>query len=1043
MRKLLSSLSIVLLWATIALGQERTVTGTVTAQEDGLSLPGVSVKIRGSATGTQTGANGQYSIKIPGNNAVLVFSYIGFANQEVNVGDRDVVNVSLSADAQQLGEVVVTALGVRKEKRALTYATQTVDPAELVSSRETNIVNALAGKVAGVQINSSGGQAGSSARIVIRGNTSLTGNNQPLFVIDGIPMDNSNNRAVDPNTEDPLFNGYGGNRAIDLDPNIIENVTVLKGASATALYGSRGAFGVIQITTKKGLKSDRKYPNVAFSSSASFDNAYTDGYQTTYLQGLDGFYRNGLPLQLGGYAENGSAPQISGSWGPHKDKVSQAVITAVGMPQVIDPRKEFYRTGQTWNNSISISGGGEKSTYLLSYSNLDQEGIVNGNKFGRNSILGSFSTQLSQKVNSSTSVNYIASTNTRFSEGNGQRSYTYALNFQPISFDAKKAYEQYGNVAWTASNNFTTGFNNPYWLINNNSLPSLVDRIIASNETTLEFTPWLKLTNRIGLDTYTDEQRERVNIQTISVPQGRMYEGVIKRTQLNNDLILSGNKDFGDWALTALIGNNINDRRYASRTLRGEDLSVPGFYDITGTLSSKSFQFDERRRLVGLYGSASLDYKNYVFLNATARNDWSSTLPKGNNSFFYPSVSLGLVFTDALKMTDNKYLSFGKLRLSYAQAGNDAAPYLTNPVFIQSNPSDGTRGNINFPFRGINGFKASTLATNNTLKPEIVTEVEFGTDLRFFKSRLGVDLSFYNKKSEKQILQQEVASSSGFVERVVNAGSLSNRGVELIVTGSPIKSKNFNWNTQIIYGKNKFKLESLAEGVDNIFLAGFENPQIRIDKNYGYGVIWGLGFKRNEEGKLLVDDDGYPVIADDLGPIGNATPKWTGGLRNTFTFKGLSFSTLFDIREGGDILNMDLFYSTFYGTAKVTEQRNTEYLYEGIKESDGTPNTTPVMRDQSYWRNFYSSYDENFIEDGSFIKLREITLSYTIPSSLIKRTPFQSLGLSMTGRNLWIKSDFSFKDPEGNLLGDTNAQGFYHAVTPGTRGITFGLNAKF
>jgi len=1044
MRKLFTRLFfLLLLLCSYAMAQDITVTGTVTSQADGLPLPGVSIRVKGATIGTQTTANGKYLIRVPSENSILVFVYIGYASQEITVGSRTVIDVIMTEDTRQLGEVVVTALGIRKEKRALTYATQQVSAQDLATSRETNIVNALAGKVAGVQINNSGGQAGAAARIVIRGTTSLTaGDNQPLFVIDGIPIDNSSNRAVGSDVEDPLFNGYWGNRAIDIDPSIIEDIQILKGAGATALYGSRGAFGAIIITTKKGKISDKKYPDVSFSSSASFDDPYTDGYQHTYLQGLDGFYRNGLPAQLGGYAETGTATQTSGSWGPNKNAVSQKVINDIGMPAVIDPRKQFYRTGKSWNNSISISGGQNKSTYLLSYSNLDQDGIAINNRFARNSVLANFTTQLSQKVSSSTSVNYIASKNNRLSEGNGARSYLYALNFQPISFDAKAAYAKYGNVAWTASNNFTTGFNNPYWLVNNNSLPSLVNRVIASNETNIQVLPWLKITNRIGIDTYTDEQKERVNIQTISVPQGRMFESVTKRTQINNDLILSGNKDFGDWNLTALLGGNINDRKYLARTIRGEDLSVPGFYDIRGALSTTPYQYDTRRRIVGMYGSASLDYKNYLFFNATARNDWSSTLPKSKNSFFYPSLSVGFVFTDLLDIADNKYLSYGKLRLSYAQAGNDATEYLTTPTFIQSNPSDGQRGNLNFPFRGVNGFQASTLASNDEIKNELVTETEIGADLRFFRNRLNIDVSLYNKKSEDQIIQQEISSASGFVERVINAGSLSNKGIELIVSGSPVKTKDFDWNMQLNYGKNTFKLKSLAEGVDNIFLAGFENPQIRIDRKYGYGVIWGLGFKRNDAGQLLVDDDGYPVIADDLGPIGNATPKWTGGLRNTFSYKGLSLSALIDVRKGGDILNMDLFYSTFYGTAKVTELRGTEIIYDGVKE-DGTKNTTPVLRDQNYWRNFYSSYDENFIEDGSFVKLREITLSYMLPKSLLKKTPFQSLIFSATGRNLWIDSDFSYKDPEGNLLGNTNAQGFYHAVTPGTRGITFGLNAKF
>jgi TonB-linked SusC/RagA family outer membrane protein len=1043
MRKfLLMSLFLLSAMLQVAMAQDRTITGRVTDASNSEPLPGVTVLVKGTQVGTATDATGNYSINVPTGNNTLTFSFIGYNTLERAIGNSTVINVGLATDARQLNEVVVTALGVEREKRTLGYAVQNVNPEQIITSREPNIVNALAGKVAGVQINNSSGQAGASSRIVIRGNTSLTGNNEPLFVVDGIPIDNTNNRAVDENTESALFGGLGGNRGVDIDPNIIENVTVLKGASATALYGSRGAFGVILITTKKGQKStDRKFPRISLSTSVGFDEAITEGYQDKYLQGLNGFYRNGLPVGQGGYAESpGGATIGTTSWGPHRDSVSQAVIDSIGRPSVYDPRADFYRTGRVLNNSISLSGGGDKTTYMLTYSNLSQQGIVPNNKFNRNSFLASFTSQLSEKFNVTTSVNYINSKNNRMPEGNTKRSYLYSLNFAPISFDNKTAYEQFGNRSWS---NPVTGFNNPYWLVNNVSLPSNVDRFIISNEANLQILPWLKLTNRVGLDTYTDESQENTNVGTISFPNGRMFESIIKRSQVNNDLILSVNRNFGEnFVLNALIGNNINDRRFANRTIRGENLSIPGFYDVRNAESTTPLQFDEHRRLVGVYASATLDYKNFLFLNATARNDWSSTLPVGNNSYFYPSISAGFVFTEVLGLANSGYFPYGKIRVSYAQAGNDANPYLTNRTYLRANPGDGTRGNINFPFNGINAFQTNTLLTNNRLIPEIVTEKEIGGDFSFFNGRLGIDASLYDKVSKSQILQQEISSSSGFVERVVNAGEIQNRGIEVTVTGTPVKVGDFNWNVQLNYGKNNYRLKSIAEGVDNIFLGGFTSPQIRADKQYGYGVIWGQGFKRNDQGQMIIGDDGLPVLADDFGPIGNATPKWAGGLRNTFSFKGLSLAVLFDARKGGDIMNMDLYYSTFYGTAKITEQRNTNKIFEGVKE-DGTPNTTPVLQDQAYFFNWFSSIDENFIEDGSFVKLREVTLSYNLPQALLAKTPFEGISLTATGRNLWRQTDFSFGDPEGNLLGNTNAQGFYHAVTPSTKGVTVGLNVRF
>ncbi|HKG05961.1 MAG TPA: SusC/RagA family TonB-linked outer membrane protein [Pedobacter sp.] len=1039
MKKLLQSLFILLFVAGNAMAQDRTITGTVTGKDDGQPLPGVTVVIKGTRNGTQTSADGKFALSVPSGSAELVFSYLGYISQTQAISGN-VVNVTLESDSKALSEVVVTALGVSRERKTLGYSAQTVKAEDVLNSREVNIVNALAGKVAGAQINNSGGQAGSSARIVLRGTTSLTGENQPLFIIDGIPMDNSVNRGITANTEDVLFNGTGGNRAVDIDPNTIASITTLKGAAGSALYGSRGANGVIIITTKRGQKdATRKIPRVTFSSNLALDNAWTKGYQTSYLLGSLGLYKNGLPPGQGGYSEaaNG-ATQTSASWGPHKDSVSQAVIDAVGLPQVIDPREQFYRTGKVYSNSVSLSGGGESSSYILTYSNVNQNGVVPSNTFKRNSLTGNFTTQLTKDFTSSTSINYTNSANNRLPEGNTKRSYLYSLNFAPISFDSKAQYELAGNRSWTNS----AGFNNPFWLVDNIAMPSNVDRFVVSNESSLQILPWLKLTNRVGLDTYTDNQKEQVNVGTISVPKGRMYDALINYRQINNDLLLAADREINeDMKISGFVGFNVNQRTYARRTVRGLDLSVPGFYDITSAQTTEALQGDEKRRSLGIYASATFEYKNYLFLTATARNDWSSTLPTDKNSYFYPSITGSFVFTELMPKSD--ILSFGKLRLAYAQAGNDAPPYYTNQTYTLANPSDGTRGNIAFPYNGTNGFLNSNVLASNTISPEKVKEKEIGTELRFFKDRLTVDASYYDKISNQQIIQQEVAASSGYVSRVINAGEISNKGFELILSGTPLKTKDFSWDVAVNFAKNTYKLKSLAEGVDNIFLAGFENPQIRADKDFGYGVIWGTRFARNEANQMLIDDEGYPLIADELGPIGNVTPDWTGGIRSTFTYKGLSLSGLLDIRHGGDILNFDLYYSTFYGTAGVTEKRNTPTLWQGVRQSDGAPNTTKVMQDQDYFQNFYTLSYETLVEDGGFAKLREVTLAYALPQSLIAKTPFEAVSFSVTGRNLWIKSNFSFGDPEGSLLGNGNAQGFYHAVTPGTKGVTFGLNVKF
>ncbi|MGJ1391818.1 SusC/RagA family TonB-linked outer membrane protein [Sphingobacterium spiritivorum] len=1039
-QKLLKIFLVCTLLVGVVYAQNRQVSGKVTSASDGSPVQGVSVAVQGTSTATQTDGSGNYSIDVTGN-ATLVFSYVGYQRQTVEVGNRSTINVQLTSDETSLEEVVVTALGVKREKKAVGYSVQEVKSSDILNSRENNVVNALAGKVAGLQISSSGGQAGSSALIQLRGNTSITGSSEPLFVIDGIPMDNTSNQGDV--SVDPLFTGTNGSRISDLDPNIIESISVLKGAGASALYGSRGANGVIMITTKKGIAdANRKLPRISLSSSVSFDNAFLDGFQTTYLQGLNGLYRNGLPLAYGGYSEQaGQSPQTSALWGPHKDSVSQAVIDAIGMPKIIDPRDQFYQTGVNWNNSVSLSGGATNTSYILTYSNTDQKGIVPNNTFKRNGFTGSFSTKLSQLVSSSTSVSYTNTKNNRMLEGNGFQSFLYGLNFAPISFDMKEAYEKYGNLSWQSAETATGGFNNPFWLVNHNSRPGTTNRFVISNETTVDILPWLKLINRAGLDTYSDLLEEKVDIGTKGVPKGRYFSGLINYKQWNNDFILSANHKINDdWAISGLLGTNYNQRSYNRRTIRGLDLNMAGFFDISGMITKQAYQVDYLRRLVGVYASANIDYKNYFFLNVTARNDWSSTLPQGNNSFFYPSVSSSFVFSEALGIA-NDYFSYGKIRASIAKAGNDAPVYYTEQTYVQANPSDGTRGDILFPFNGVNGFKSSNVLASKDLKPEIVTEYEIGTELKFFKNRVGLEVSYYNKKSENQIIQQPIAPTSGYSSRVANAGKLSNKGIEVMLDVTPVKTENFTWNVTGNFAKNKYKLESLAEGVDNIFLGGFTSPQVRIDKDYGY-VIWGAGFKKNEQGQTLIDDDGLPIMAEDLGPIGDVLPDWTMGLRSSFRYKNLSLSGLLDVRTGGKLLNLDLYYSTFYGSSVLTEDRGKVVVFDGIRESDGLENTTKVTKNQAFYQNWFSTVDQNFVEDAGFIKLREVTLSYTLPKSWLQKANIGEVTVSATGRNLWVKSDFTYKDPEGSLIGN-QVQGLYHSVTPGSKGFTFGVNVKF
>ncbi|MCA5006382.1 SusC/RagA family TonB-linked outer membrane protein [Sphingobacterium bovistauri] len=1025
-----------------AIAQERNLVGKIVSSEDGKPISGASIHITGGKTASQSGSDGNFTISTNSLPVTLNFSILGYTSQSVVVSNQNSLYITLLAENNTIDEVVITALGIKKEKKSVGYAVQDVKSEDLRNSREPNLINALAGKVAGVQITSSGGQAGSSASITIRGNSSLTGNNEPLFVIDGIPMDNSSNEGD--NSVDALFTGTATNRMADLDPNTIESISVLKGAAASALYGSRGANGVVMITTKKGgAINQRKFPNVTYASSLTLDEAFTDGFQLDYLQGTQGKYRNGLPLHLGGYAEDGPNvnPQTTLVWGPHKDNISQEVINAIGQPKLIDPRKQFYQTGKMWNNALSISGGYNQTSYILSYANTNQNGIVPNNTFKRNNFSGGFSTKLSENVTSATSIQYVNTKNNKLIEGNGVQSFLYGLNFTPINFDMEQTYNDYGNVSWQASDISTSGYNNSLWLVNNNSRPSNVNRFVVSNEINVDLLPWLKLTNRIGMDTYTDLSEEKVNIGTKGIPKGRYYSGLIQYKQWNNDLILSVQQSINEnLQISGLLGTNYNDRSYHRRTVRGLDLNIPSFFDISSMSTQQALQNDYQRRLVGVYASATLDYKGYLYINATARNDWSSTLPKDAQSFFYPSLSSSFIFSDAFKLTNNIF-SFGKIRASIAMAGNDAPVYYTAQTYAQAHPTDATRGELLFPYNGQNSFLLINSLANNNLKPELITEYELGTELKFYKSRIGFEFSYYNKTSKNQILSQPIAGSSGFTSRVANAGEIVNSGVEMVLDLGIIKQQDFTWNMLVNFASNKYRLKSIADGVDNIFIGGFTSPQIRIDKNHGY-VVWGQGFKKNENGDLLIGDNGLPLLAENLGPIADIMPDWTSGIRNTIRYKDFSLSALVDIRQGGEVMNWDLYYSTYYGVSSLTADRGSKMVYQGIRESDGLPNTTEITKDQSYYQNWFATVDQNYVEDAGFIKLRELTLSYKLPKTWLKRLKIDDVAMSATGRNLWIKSDFTYKDPEGSLLG-SSAPGFYHAVTPNSKGFTVGVNFKF
>lgn len=1020
MKKKLLSLLLLFLLAVTVNAQERTITGTVTAANDKLPIPAVSIRVNGQKVGTSTGANGRYSLKVNAAAKVLEFSYLGYKSQAITIGSQTEINVVLQDDQNSLSEVVVTALGVKRDKRTLTYSATQVGGNDLVAAKENNLVNAMAGKVAGVQITNASGAPGSSSKIVIRGNSSLTGDNGALFIIDGVPMDNS--EAGNP--DGALGNGGTSNRAIDIDPNIIETMTILRGAAATALYGSSAAKGAVIITTKSGAGK----PTINISSGVTFDNAILPGFQDKYAQGTNGTYVDG---------NNGKLS--SGSWGPLIDG-----LTVNGEPvKKHDPRKEFFRTGFTTDNTVTVGGGSaDKSNYFFSYSYLKTKGTIPSTDFGRHSLFAKFTNKITDEVTLTGQINYVNSVNDRLPEGNAFSNPLWTVYSAPISWDPFPTTNPDGTQRV-----YRAARNNPYWLVDNVLFTSAVNRFLPVF--TVNYTPysWLTITERAGADIYNDgtNYHEAIGIIGSESDNGKVYNREINYKQFNNDLIIEAKKNLGsDWFGSILIGNNILSNNVRTVYDKGVGLSVANYYNIANASTVSSSIYDATKRKIGFYAQMTTEYKKMLTLSLTGRYDGSSVLSPDHNFYPYGSASAGFVFTEPLHMNENNILNFGKIRVAYSYVGNDAvAPYSLGSPYSQASV-----GNIQFPVKGGNGPQNGFLVSNTygdpNLRNEVVKEFETGVELKMFKNRLNIEATYFDKRSQDLITTTPITPSSSKVAATINAASMYNKGIELVLNGTAIKTKEITWNIGLTFTKINNKVTDIGQGLENIQFAGFTSPGVFAYKNQAYGVIYGTKYARNDAGKLLIDDKGYPIIDDKLGVIGNTTPKWNAGFTTSFSYKGFTLAAVLDMKKGGDVYNLDGHYLDFYGVTKKTQNRGETKVFDGVRASDGKPNTTPAVLDQAYYQNNESVVDENGVEDGTYIKLRQLTLSYNFLPSFIKKTPFKGLSVALTGRNLWYYfPHYTGSDPEVSLYGSGNANGFTNFVTPSNRSYNIAVKVTF
>ncbi|GAA4399248.1 SusC/RagA family TonB-linked outer membrane protein [Nibrella viscosa] len=1057
-------------------------------------MPGVSVVIKGTTKGANTDASGNYSIDVPANGGKLVYSFVGMASQEVEIGNRSVIDVKLAADTRQLSEVVVTAVGIQRDRKALAYAITNVKGDLLQQRSEPDPLRALAGKVAGVNIIAGGGAPGQATKINIRGNNSFTGNNQPLFVVDGIPFDNSSNSAGSNFNNNSVIS----NRAYDIDPNNIESMTVLKGAAASALYGSRAANGVIVITTKSGSKSAKKGLEVTYNGSYStekistipdYQNTYTQGSNQTYNGGFIGNWGTVFPSEVDrvnaalgfnrytknivdGYPEGTVPHPIVGV--PYTEARYKSVF-----PQFLDANGKaipeplvpydiiggFFKEGKVIENGVNISSTGDKTSINAGVSRMRNDGIIPNSNTQRTSLNFGGNATLANGLGISGNVNYVNTT--QQSPQSGASYFTdYSSGSSGSIFDRLFYLPRNYNLPGypfenpvDGSNVFYRALDNPLWIAKYNLYTSNVNRVFGNMALTYDVTPWLNLVARGGVNTYSETRRNSVRPGGTTFPLGNASRTELSKTETDLTFLATASKDFGErFATKLMVGFNANERKYTQANLFGDQIIDPNVTTVGATLSQNAGEYNEKRRLYGIFGELTLSYNNYAFITASIRNDHSSTLPKANNSYYYPAVSGSFVFTDAINIPKN-ILNSGKIRANYATVGRDADPY---SVF--------TAYNLGRTFVNATAFSIATLPStlnNANLKPEFTTETEIGTELQFFNNRINLDLAWFNRQSTNLIVPRRIPASTGFFNEITNAGRIDNKGIEVGLTIIPIRLPNgFEWSSTAAF--TRLRSNVVDAGPSNeIFLGGTGLSSLGTMHRVGnpYGMIFGTVNARDDQGKLLINpNSGLPFTLPQSQLLGNPAPDFTLGWTNTFSWKGFALSALMDYRQGGKIFSATAASLLLRGQLKNSEDREAMRVipgvygdpatYKPILGDDGKPvrNTIPMSAFQYHFSNGFGAYgaDETNVYDATVIRLREITLGYNVPRSFLQKylKVFGSLRASASGRNLWFKAPNMLPglnfDPE--VLAsypDLNIQGFDLGAAPSTRRFGLNLTASF
>lgn len=1063
-------------------GQSRIIEGVVTSAEDGSALPGVTVAVKGTSIGTITDASGRYQINVPEGSGELVFSFVGLLTQELNATGQSRLDVLMESDLMEIDEVVVTAMGIRKEKKALGYSVQEIGAAQISGAKNMDISKSLQGKIAGVNVKQSSGMPGATSHVTIRGSVSLTGDNQPLYVVDGMPV------ASDKAFVERVGEGTNpSSRVVDLNPEDIESISVLKGATAAALYGLRAANGVIVITTKSGSSARQAGKKTLVTVNSSFSSdAITrlPELQSTYGQG------NGGVLDL----------WSSGSWGPRIDTLqnyhsqeenlyfTNPYETFDGSPPTQVPRlynnqEDFFKNGYTFTNSVDISSATDRANYSIGIGRTDQKGIIETTGMTRNNAKFNGNFFLGDKWSASVSANVSRVDIDKIPGGSNLANPLFTVYFAPRTYDlTNKPFEHETDPF--IQYHYRFAMDNPYWALKHSSYNEVTDRFFGN--TALNYQPfdWMTINYRIGLDRFLTTGHEVTSLGSggagraypefgINEPAGGEIEDyTYQRQELNSNASLAINKDFGAIGLDAVFGNEFYDITTKTHSMTGTNITIGGFDHISNTGTATVLNELTRQRVVGFYGSATVDYESMLFLTLTGRNDVVSNMPSGNRSYFYPSVSLGFVFTELGFMEDQQVLPFGKIRASYSQMGQAGLLYSTKTLFTAKEGSEAIGSgfldnDFNFPYQGYPAFTLQSVLLSDALRPQNIVTYEIGADLRFYENRVGIDYSYYYINATDQIFSVPLSASSGFRSEYRNAGVLESKGHELILSLVPLRtSRGFEWEILTNFSQNTNEVIELAPGVERVQTGyqNFSSVGAFAYEGHPYPVIFGSGYVRDENGRIVVDSRetvneqpnpfyGMPLQDGEEKILGKVNPDWDASITNVFRFRGLTVSAQFYYSKGGYISSGLNALLRNYGADVITEDRETPRVEPNAVKGYRDPSTgeliiegdndIEILMGEDYWSTVQWNIAESRIFDKTLLRLREVVISYDMPQRWFSNTFINSLSLYVNGRNLALWSDYPNFDPESSTAEGNGIGAFEYVSLPNTRSIGGGLKITF